>query len=144
MPDKIVIDASVALKWQFMDEYQIEEAVNLLLDYKENKVSFIVPVFFYYEIANAIHIASRRKRITEEQGNKILKDMLEIETTIIDSIELLQKAYLNAKKYGISVYDSIYLTLSKVKGIPFYTGDKKLYNISSGKKLVRWIGDYKL
>ncbi len=140
----IVIDANVALKWQFKDECEIEQAVNLLLDYKDNKVSFIVPRLFYYEIANAIHIAVQRKRITEEDGEATIKDILEIETTVVDSLELIKSAYLNARKYNISVYDSMYFTLTKDQGCLLFTGDKKFYNTFKDKKrFIKWIGDYR-
>lgn len=143
MADKIVIDASAALKWQFKDEPHTDSAVNLFLDYKDGKMIFIVPQLFYYEIANAIHIASMRKRITEDEGRAVLMDMIEIETSVIDSTELLKTSYSNAKKYGISVYDAIYLTLAKEQGILLYTGDKRFYNSVKDKKTIRWIGDYK-
>ncbi len=38
MESKIVIDASAALKWQFRDETDAENAVNMLLDYEGEKV----------------------------------------------------------------------------------------------------------
>jgi predicted nucleic acid-binding protein len=141
---KITIDASAALKWQFRDETNIEDAVNMLLDYEESKVYFIVPRLFYYEIANAIYIAVQRGRITDDVGKSIINDMLAIEAEVIDSLELLKTAYLNAKKYGISVYDSIYLTLADEHGVLLYTGDRKFYNtIKDKKRFIRWIGDYR-
>jgi hypothetical protein len=33
MADKFVVDASVALKWQFKDEQETEEALRLLADF---------------------------------------------------------------------------------------------------------------
>ncbi len=143
MSDKIVIDASIALKWQFNDELETEQAVKLFLDYEDNKIEFVVPRLFYYEIANAIHIAVLRKRITEDDGKTIISDLLEIETKEMDSLGLVKNAYRNARRYNISVYDSVYFTIANDNGFLFFTGDKKLYNTFKGRKeIVRWIGDY--
>lgn len=143
MAYKIVIDASAALKWQFEDETEAEQAVNVLLDYKDDKVSFVVPELFYYELANAIHIAVQRERITEDDGKDIINDMLAIETTVVDSLELIRKAYINARRYKISVYDSMYFTFAADKGILLLTGDKRFFNAFKDRgKFIRWIGDY--
>jgi len=144
MDYNIVIDASVAVKWHIKDESAIEQAVNILFDYNAGRVGFIEPRLLYYETANAVNIAVQRKRITEDEGKDIIKDMLAIEMTVVDNPELIRNAYSVARKYNISVYDALYLEVAKENGILFYTGDKKFYNSMKGKKdFVRWIGDYR-
>jgi len=144
MEHRVVIDASTALKWQFKDESELEEAVNLLLDYKESKVVFIVPALFYYEITNAIHIAVKRQRMSEGEGEEILEDMLSIETSSEASPDIIRSAYRKARKFNISVYDAVYVALSEKNKVLFYTGDKRLYNaIREKDRFIRWIGDYK-
>jgi predicted nucleic acid-binding protein len=144
MDFNIVVDASVAIKWYIKDESEINEAVDILLDYEVGKIKFFVPRLFYYETANVIHIAVQRKRITEDEGKNIINDMLEIKTTLVDSGELIRDAYRNARKYNISVYDAHYLGVAKEHGMILYTADRKLYNsVKEKKKYVKWIGDYK-
>ncbi|MEK6582722.1 MAG: type II toxin-antitoxin system VapC family toxin, partial [Nitrospirota bacterium] len=72
----IVIDASVAVKWHIKDESEVEQAIEILLDYNSGKVGFIEPQLFYYETSNAVNVAVQRKRITEDEGRDIIKDML--------------------------------------------------------------------
>jgi predicted nucleic acid-binding protein len=140
----VVIDASAALKWQFKDESESEEAVALLADYDELKVGFIVPRLFYYEIANAISIAVRRERMAEDVGEEILDDMVSLEASVVDSTDITRTAYRNARKFNISVYDSVYVTLAEKNKALFYTGDRKLYShIRDKSKFIRWIGDYR-
>ena len=56
----------------------------------------------------------------------------------------LRNAYLNARKYNITMHDSIYFTHAYEQGFLLYTGDKKFYNaVKIKKELVRWIGDYR-
>lgn len=140
----MVIDASAALKWQFKDESESEKALNLLLDYEEFRVSFIVPRLFYYETTNAIYIAVKRERMSEDKGEEILEDILSIGASVDDSIDIMKTAYRNARKYNISVYDSLYLTLAEKDRVLFYTGDKRLYNaIRDKNRFIRWVGDYR-
>ena len=144
MDFNIVVDASVAIKWYIKDESEINQAVDILLDYEVGKINFFVPRLFHYETANVIHIAVQRKRITEDEGKNIINDMLDIKTTLVDSEELIRDAYINARKYNISAYDALYLGVAKEHGMILYTADRKLYNsVKEKKKYVKWIGDYK-
>jgi len=71
---QIVIDASSAIKWYLTDESESETAADMLIDYQKNKVQFIVPRLFHYEVMNSIHIAVRMKRIDDNNGREILED----------------------------------------------------------------------
>jgi len=143
MDYSIVTDASIALKWYVRDEVDAEHAFAILLDYEQGRFRFIVPRLFYYEIVNAVHIAVRRKRITEEEGRDIIKDTLYLQMTVSDSPEILQNAYRFARKYNISVYDAVYLSAAKENSSDFYTADRKLYETLKGKEnSVRWVADY--
>lgn len=143
MDFSIVVDASVAVKWYIKDESESDRAIDILLDYKEGKVSFVEPLLLYYEIANAVHIAVQRKRVTEDDGKDIIRDMLDLEMTFVDSVEMIRNAYGIARKYNISVYDAFYIEVAKDNGIMLYTGDKKFYNaVKDKKKFIKWIGEY--
>lgn len=141
---EIVIDASAAIKWFFTDESDVQSAADLLIDYQQNKLHFIVPRLFHYEIMNSVHIAVRMKRIPENSGKEILKDLFLIETKIIDSDGLIKSAYLYARQYNISVYDASYLAAAKEHKAALYTADRKFYDtVKSKERLVKWIGDYR-
>ncbi len=55
MDFRIVVDASVAIKWYVRDEIDADKAIAMLLDYENGKVKLIVPNLFYYETANAVN-----------------------------------------------------------------------------------------
>jgi len=144
MDFNIVVDASIAVKWHIRNETYAASALDILFDYKTGKVGFIEPRLFYYETANAVHIAVQRKRITEDEGNDIIKDMLKIEMAVVDSPDMIRLAYDTAKKNNISVYDASYLITAKEHGTFFYTADQKFYNsIKEKEDIVKWIEDYK-
>lgn len=141
---QIVIDASTAVKWYFSDESDTQSAVDMLIDYQQQKVSFIVPRLFYYEMMNSVHVAVGMKRIPESSGKEILEDIFLIETIVVDSDKSIKSAYLYARQYNISVYDASYLSVAKEHNAPIYTADKRFYNAVKGKeRLMKWIEDYK-
>ncbi|MBI5212458.1 MAG: type II toxin-antitoxin system VapC family toxin [Nitrospirae bacterium] len=144
MDFKIVVDASVAIKWYVREEIDADKAIAMLLDYENGRIKFIAPHLFYYETANAVNTAVMRKRITEHEGEGIIKDLSAIDLITLADAELIPPAYLYARKYNISVYDASYLAAAKEHNAPIYTADRKFYDAVKGKeRLVKWIGDYK-
>lgn len=144
MDFKIIVDASIAVKWYIRDEIDAGKAIALLLDYEKGKIKLIVPALFYYEAGNVINTAVMRKRITEEEGRGIIKDMLESDLEISASDKLIPVAYMYAREYAISLYDASYLAAAKEHTAMLYTADRKFYNSVKDKKaFVKWIGDYK-
>jgi predicted nucleic acid-binding protein len=144
MDFKIVVDASIAVKWYIRDEIDADRAIDMLLDYEKGKIKLIVPALFYYETGNAINTAVIRKRITEEEGRGIIKDMIETDLAISATDKLIPAAYMYARKYAISLYDASYLAAAKEHTAVFYTADRKFYDAVKGKdRSFKWIGDYK-
>jgi predicted nucleic acid-binding protein len=92
MDFKIVVDASIAVKWYIRDEIDADRAIDMLLDYEKGKIKLIVPALFYYETGNAINTAVIRKRITEEEGQGIIKDMIETDLAISATDKLIPAA----------------------------------------------------
>ena len=58
---RIVIDASVALKWRLRDEEATSQADALLEDFLARKLELLTPTLFDYEIANALRVAVTRQ-----------------------------------------------------------------------------------
>ncbi len=73
-----VIDASVALKWQFKDEEATGQATALLRDFAEGKIELISPTLFTYEVISAVNVAIERKRISEEDGYKAIANLMSL------------------------------------------------------------------
>ena len=139
----VVLDASVALKWQFNDEEATAEATALLQDFVDGKIELITPTLFTYEILSGINVAINRKRIKETDGVKALRYIsgLGIELKAFD--DLVDETFRLARRYRLSPYDCAYLALSDREQVEFLTGDKKLFD-SLKKQIhcIRWIGDY--
>src|SRR5438128_9261327 len=54
---KLAIDASTAAKWQLSEEPEAERARHMLRDYAAEKVAFVTPTIWHYEVANIVNKA---------------------------------------------------------------------------------------
>ena len=140
---KAVIDASVALKWQFEEEEASGPATLLLNDFAGGKLELITTTLFSYEILSAINVAVSRKRISEAVGKKALSYLatLGIEERSFEG--LIDLTFRMARKYNLSTYDCAYVVLAERERCDLFTGDRKLFH-SAEKHLpwVKWIGNY--
>lgn len=138
-----VVDASVALKWQFEDEEITESATALLRDFVERKVTLITPTLFSYEIINAINTAINRKRIGEEAGHRAILYLTSLGIELRSFENLIGPTFYMARQYSLSPYDCAYMALAEKEKCDLLTGDKKLSNaVKNRLPWVRWIGDY--
>jgi len=121
----IVVDASVALAWCFPDEAsEYADAVLLALEGQ----SVLVPAVWPLEVANAVVVAERRKRITQPEvrrfvelleGLMIHQDSLPVAGSVSNILPL-------AREYGLSAYDASYLEVAIRRNAPLATMDREL------------------
>ena len=138
-----VVDASVALKWQFEDEEITDSATALLRDFVERRVDLITPTLFTYEIISAINTAINRKRIGEEAGHRAIVYLTSIGIELRGFEDLIGPTFYMARQYSLSSYDCAYMALAEKEKCDLLTGDKKLFNaVRNRLPWVRWIGDY--
>lgn len=140
---KLVVDASVAIKWLNPSEALADCANTVRDDYAQGQISLLVPAFWDYEVANGINKAVARGDLSEQEGREAIALMLAIrvQRTPLSSP---QESYDLARKYQRSVYDSWYLSLAEETGCEFWTADRRLYNaVKDHLGFVKWIGDYR-
>lgn len=139
----MVIDASVALKWQFKDEVDTEQALQMMADFVEGKIELISPALFAYEIVNAMHIAVLRGRMLEKEALGAINDILSVGIKLVDFSDSAELTFSLAQKYNRSAYDCAYLSLAKNENCTMFTADKRLFNALNNKvRFIKWIGDY--
>lgn len=138
----LVVDASVALKWQFEDEEAAEEATRLLMDYVEGDQELVAPTLFTYEVLSGIEAAIRRGRVPESSGLRAFRFILALDIPLRDFTQLAARAFRISRQFGISPYDAAYMALAQAEGIELVTGDRKLLStVARHLPWVRWIGD---
>jgi predicted nucleic acid-binding protein len=138
-----VLDASVALKWQFDDEEATRAATVLLEDFIEGRIELITPTLFPYEIISAIHVAINRQRIREADGYRAINYITSLGIELRNFGDLIEPTFRTARQYGLSPYDCAYIALAERENCDFITGDKKLFKVIKNHiPWIKWIGDY--
>jgi predicted nucleic acid-binding protein len=136
---RVVLDTSIALKWFLEDEsdraYSLEILNAITDDYRPT-----VPWLWYYEIANAILVQVRRKRVVLEKALvylSIIDDMV-IDIDPPNGSSILQLLHL-ARMHNLTVYDAAFLELAMRLGLPLATGDEALLRaaLDAGVSIVR-------
>jgi predicted nucleic acid-binding protein len=134
----LVIDASIALSWQFDDESSpyAERALDAVM-----AEGAFVPFHWKAEVANGLVMGIRRKRISVEDQSQIVSDLEELKFE--HDIEGLEKVWnvtsQMAITHGLTVNDAIYLELAVRRGLKIATLDAKLQAASESLG-VNWIG----
>jgi predicted nucleic acid-binding protein len=127
--EKIVVDASVAFKW-----YVVEDgtgvAMDILDDYQKGIIDIASVSLMPFEVLNALRYAPDTSIIDLQKVAKSL-DKLCLEIHHLEG-ELSLRAVENALRYGITVYDSSYLSLGEIEKMDVYTADEKLLAKTGG------------
>lgn len=138
---KIVIDASVCLKWVFEEEGS-EKARFLLKQQEQNKLLLLVPELWEYEIVNGFASAVLRKKISFLKAKQLLTLVFKANLEIISIGGSHIKCLENANKYQISAYDSAYVTIAHENGILLVSADDRLVAKVGDKKLAISLKDF--
>ena len=139
---KLAIDASTAAQWQLSEEPEAERARHMLHDYAAEKVVFVAPTIWHYEVANIINKAVGTRQLTEEEGYMAFQALQALDIDFVP-FPTPAEAYRLARTYRRSLYDSLYLAVAQSHQIDLWTGDRRLYNaVSRSLPFVKWIGDY--
>lgn len=127
--EKIILDASVVIKW-FTKEQDSDKAIVYLKSFYDNEIIILVPSLLFYELGNILI----KKKSSKDKTAEIKKKLQDIQLEIRDiGLEWFQKIYENSLDYSISFYDAAYVTLMQNKNCKFITADKKLYEKIKGK-----------
>jgi predicted nucleic acid-binding protein len=132
-----VLDSSTALALALPDETS-EHADHFFRRITSESVLW-VPALWWYEIANALIGAQRRKRLTEGDRMRLIElyRMLPIQTdTVLDS-DAMVRFHTLAMDYGLSAYDAAYLEVAQRRGLGLATLDQRLHSaaIRAGVKV---------
>lgn len=134
---RVVIDASVAVKW-FLPEIHAEAAWRYLDDDFER----VAPDLLYAECGNVIWKRARRSELSEEQVDKALRALYTVPIESHPSGRLLESAYQAARALDRTVYDALYLVLAREQNCPLITADRRFYEAVATSPLashIRWV-----
>lgn len=121
-----VVDSSLALAWGLPDESS--ERADRLLGRLTARDTLWVPALWWYEIANALLMAERRRRIKEADRLALIQlyERLPIHTDLHLTAHTLGQIQALAHAHRLSAYDAAYLELASRKSIALATLDHRL------------------
>ncbi|HFC97470.1 MAG TPA: PIN domain-containing protein [Thermosulfurimonas dismutans] len=125
MKQEFVLDASVTVAWALEDERDLysEKILDALGEGKA-----WVPSIWPLEVANALLMAERRRRLTRADVENFLSLLQELPIQVEGDtvLKVWSEILLLAREEGLSVYDAAYLNLAMRLGLPLATLDQAL------------------
>jgi predicted nucleic acid-binding protein len=137
---EIVCDSSVALAWGLPDE-RSPEAEAVLVQVTAGSTIW-VPALWWYELANALVAAQRRRRISEADSAGLWDLYGRLPVAIDLNLDAARAARFQslAIGHGLSAYDAAYIELAERKGLALATLDRRLRAVA-GASGVALFGD---
>jgi predicted nucleic acid-binding protein len=124
LPESVLLDSSVVLKWFRRDEVWRGVALQLRLAYIEGHMMVYVPDLLTYEIANVLRF---KPDLSQEQVQAALNSLYDMQIRIVKgSREVVKEAIHLAYLYDVTVYDAAFVAIAENLSVPFITADDKL------------------
>lgn len=123
--NSFVVDCSVTMSWCFEDE-KTAEGDAILDSLRQDERKALVPSLWHLEVVNVLSIAERHKRIATAKVILFLDLLSELPIHVDENQQDPQALFLLSRTYGLSSYNTAYLSLALKEQIPLSTLDKKL------------------
>lgn len=129
---KIVVDASIAVKW-VMSEDDSDVALALLAHWTTNKVSLIAPILLASETTNILYRAAQRGLLSltkvENGFKKTIFSTITFDFSHVRTSQFFARVAELARTHNLpATYDAHYLALAEREGCEFWTADARLYH----------------
>jgi predicted nucleic acid-binding protein len=122
---RYVLDTSVASKWYYQrDESDIDSAEIFYEALKSKNIVFFAPDLLIYELLN---IYRTKLDLDDVKVRRIITEINDLVIILGVNNNTFIKAFLHARKFNISFYDSVFFALSDDLNAMLITADKKLY-----------------
>jgi predicted nucleic acid-binding protein len=94
----------------------------------ENGIQFVVPVLWPFEVANALLMLRRRKRLPPDEFERARTELDRLSPEIDDEGArfALSKVVNLADRYSLTIYDATYLELAIRRELPLASRDAAL------------------
>ncbi len=127
------IDASVVLKLVVV-EADSEQAVGLWRTLAERGHSVVAPGLLLFECVSSLRRLVQQERLRAGAARMGLDRLLTLPITFPTPEGLVDRAWQLAAHYRQpQAYDSFYLALADLLGVPFWTADRRLYDALNGE-----------
>lgn len=137
---RYVVDASVVLKWfSRAGEDDLDKAIQLRDDFRKRKIDLHSPELLIYEIANVLRY---KKSLKEDLIYRAISSIYDMDILLPVNLPIMTFAVGLSRKYGITVYDSSYVSFAHLARCPLVTSDKKLHQKIKELPGILYINEY--
>lgn len=119
---RLVVDASVALKWFLSEEPQARQALAIV----QGGATLIAPDFLIAEVCNAALRSVRLGRLSRAQLDEIAMTVPRFFDALVSASRLASRAVAIAGQLDHPVYDCLYLSLAEMQEARLVTADTHL------------------
>ena len=132
-PPVLIVDASVAAKWLLRDEDDIAAADYILASAQAREMRLSAPRQIDVEVTASIRKAALLGRISSFEVTSTLEAWLELTQVLhlVENRRLLRPALRESLRWGISLFDALYISLAVIAGTHLVTGDRRLLRAGS-------------
>jgi predicted nucleic acid-binding protein len=133
-----VADASVAIGW--VHPAQADPKTSAMLGAIAEGVRLEVPALWSLEVANALVVLQRRRKLTEEERRAALGWLRRLPLRVDHEMALLAFSRLSelASAHQLSVYDAAYLELAQRRALPLGCKDGPLRKAAEQAGVELW------
>jgi predicted nucleic acid-binding protein len=135
---RIVLDASVAVKWVLREEHSA--SARRILSTRE----LFAPHLLWAELGNILWKRHRRSESSVEEVRRMLGEIQQLPVMTFAHWPLLPAALDLAISLGQTVYDCLYLALAETRNTIMVTADRRFHDVVSGSvwaDRIEWIED---
>ncbi len=136
----LVVDASVALKW-FLEvrdsEPDSDRALTILKGVNDGTVELVQPAHFIAEVVAVL------ARLNPDGAKADLLDLLDIESSAIETPEIYATALELSIRYQHHLFDTLYHAVAlHVPGASLITADRRYYDKAGGEGRIALLADW--
>ena len=121
---KLVLDTSVIAKW-YIEEENTEKAIEIRDKFVAGKFAILEPTLLIYELGNVFRKHPAKSPEDVESDFKALFD-IRLEFFEVREPGFLKFVFENGRKFGITFYDAVYVTLAMDEDCKLITTDGRL------------------
>src|SRR6185437_2154321 len=126
MPERLVVDCSVAAKW-ILPEPGRDAALGLLKQYETGEILLIAPDLLLAEFASLLAKRTRRKELSAREDRYAFDLMQRFAPRLFDMRSRIQRAFSIALQHHLSLWDCVYIDLAIEHSCSVITADKRLF-----------------
>jgi predicted nucleic acid-binding protein len=136
-----VADASVAIAW--VHPGQATPETEAMLDRLAAGDSLVVPALWPLEVANALTVLRRRRKLTPDEARTAIEIIRELPAVVDHEAAAIAFTRLVdlASEHELTVYDATYIELASRRQLPLASNDEQMRRTAIQFGLALWQDD---